>query len=285
MAMAACLASELGADIVYVGSLPVNAPTVLLDPPKHDWSELLDLTLAELWAAVEQEVFTSHFNRSTMLQLKQQQQQQVQQQQPQQQERRQPRGGQQWFKPTNWRAEQRQRQQVDLRTTEQQLTPEQDWQQLIEGNGLGIPSVDGPSAPPSIRPQPTTYVPYTMDPARTLPLQKDERPIWCNACQFNVQPKDLMDHMTGPMHYHHACYLMQWVTGMNPNRGEAYCGACDRWLPGGSEFFEHLKIHIDEARIIPGEPLPPTVKANAPAPQSPALQSGQQPRRPKRQIQ
>ena len=81
MAMAACLASELGADIVYVGSLPVNAPTVLLDPPKHDWSELLDLTLAELWAAVEQEVFTSHFNRSTMLQLKQQQQQQVQQQQ------------------------------------------------------------------------------------------------------------------------------------------------------------------------------------------------------------
>jgi hypothetical protein len=67
-------------------------------------------------------------------------QQEPPQQQQQEQERRQPEGGPQWYRPTNWRTEQRQKQQVDLQryrlTNSQQLTPEQDWQQLTEGNGL-----------------------------------------------------------------------------------------------------------------------------------------------------
>ena len=39
--------------IVYVGTTPVDASTLFLNPPKHHWSRFHDLSLAALWAAGE----------------------------------------------------------------------------------------------------------------------------------------------------------------------------------------------------------------------------------------
>ena len=53
----AALASELGVPVVFVGSLPFDARTVLLHPPKKDWIRFRDFALADLWDAVETGAF------------------------------------------------------------------------------------------------------------------------------------------------------------------------------------------------------------------------------------
>jgi hypothetical protein len=57
MALASCLAHETALPVVFVGTIPVHAPTVLLDPPKADWADQYDLALTELYPAIEREVF------------------------------------------------------------------------------------------------------------------------------------------------------------------------------------------------------------------------------------
>jgi len=53
------LANELGVPIVFVGSMPLDGRTILLSPPKHDWKKFKDFATADLWDAIETEVFQS----------------------------------------------------------------------------------------------------------------------------------------------------------------------------------------------------------------------------------
>jgi len=51
------LSLDLGIPFVFVGSLPVDAATVFLSPPKHDWHDFSDFTLMDIWDAIEGGLF------------------------------------------------------------------------------------------------------------------------------------------------------------------------------------------------------------------------------------
>jgi hypothetical protein len=52
-ALASCIARSTGTPIVFVGSIPIDAPVLLLHPAKKDWASLHQLGLAQVWAGVE----------------------------------------------------------------------------------------------------------------------------------------------------------------------------------------------------------------------------------------
>jgi hypothetical protein len=58
MAIASCLAQETAIPVIFIGTIPTHAPTVLLDPPKQDWADQYDLALAGVYAAVERAIFS-----------------------------------------------------------------------------------------------------------------------------------------------------------------------------------------------------------------------------------
>jgi hypothetical protein len=47
------LGSELGVPLIFVGSMPVQATSIFLSPPKKDWPLFYDFSLAEIWVSVE----------------------------------------------------------------------------------------------------------------------------------------------------------------------------------------------------------------------------------------
>jgi len=51
-----CLARALELPIVLVGTMTVDVQTLLLNPPKHDWSAWHDYGLTEIWAAAEHDI-------------------------------------------------------------------------------------------------------------------------------------------------------------------------------------------------------------------------------------
>ena len=49
-----CMARRTETPVVFLGSVPLDARTILLDPPKQDWYKFFDFALTGALAQVEE---------------------------------------------------------------------------------------------------------------------------------------------------------------------------------------------------------------------------------------